>query len=68
MSKKEYLGDGLYARDDGFQIELSAPRAGGDHVVYLDWSVFRELARFAERMWNVDIAIKPKAEGKETKE
>lgn len=37
MTEKEtYLGDGLYASHDGFQIRLRAPRFDGDHVVFLE--------------------------------
>jgi hypothetical protein len=37
MTEREtYLGDGLYASWDGIQIRLRAPRADGDHVVYLE--------------------------------
>ena len=37
MSEREtYLGDGLYASFDGYQIRLRAPRDGGDHVVFLE--------------------------------
>jgi hypothetical protein len=35
-SEETYLGDGLYASFDGFQIRLRAPRPDGDHVVYLE--------------------------------
>jgi hypothetical protein len=31
-----YLGDGLYASFDGYQIRLRAPRDGGDHEVFLE--------------------------------
>ena len=31
-----YLGDGLYARFDGFSFWLRAPRIGGDHYVALE--------------------------------
>lgn len=31
-----YLGDGLYASHDGYQIVLRAPREGGDHWVALE--------------------------------
>lgn len=31
-----YLGDGLYASFDGYQIKLRAPRYGIDHEVYLE--------------------------------
>jgi hypothetical protein len=35
--REEYLGDGLYASFDGYQIRLRAPRGFGvDHEVFLD--------------------------------
>ena len=37
MSQHEtYLGDGLFASWDGWQVKLRAPREGGDHVVFLE--------------------------------
>lgn len=37
MSEREvYIGDGLYASFDGYQIRLRAPRENGDHVVFLE--------------------------------
>lgn len=37
MSQHEtYLGDGLYASFDGWQVKLRAPRENGDHVVFLE--------------------------------
>lgn len=36
MDNETYLGDGLYASFDGWQIKLRAPRENGDHVVYLE--------------------------------
>jgi hypothetical protein len=37
VSEREvYLGDGLYASFDGYQIRLRAPREGGDHEVFLE--------------------------------
>jgi hypothetical protein len=37
MSQHEvYLGDGLYASWDGWQVKLRAPRENGDHVVFLE--------------------------------
>jgi len=38
-----YLGDGLYASFDGYQIRLWAERHGGTHEVFLD---DRTLAQF----------------------
>ena len=37
MSEREtYLGDGLYASFDGWQVKLRAPRENGDDVVFLE--------------------------------
>jgi hypothetical protein len=46
-----YLGDGVYASFDGWQIQLRAPREKGDHVVYLEPGLYRELQRFATACW-----------------
>lgn len=43
---ERYLGDGLYASFDGFQIELRAPRDRDDHRVYLEPAVFAELLQY----------------------
>ena len=52
MSDKEmYLGDGVYASFDGWQICLRAPRENGDHVVYLEPQLFEALLRFARQFW-----------------
>jgi hypothetical protein len=45
-----YLGDGLYARHDGSQIILRAPREGGDHWVGLEPEVFAALLAFHQRV------------------
>jgi hypothetical protein len=37
MSEHEtFLGDGLFASWEGYQVRLRAPRENGDHVVYLE--------------------------------
>ena len=56
MNKETYLGDGLYASFDGFQIILRAPREGGDHFVMLEASVYRALQEFV-----VDLEKKAKS-------
>jgi hypothetical protein len=43
QGREEYLGDGLYASFDGWQVILRAPREGGDHVVALEPEVYRSL-------------------------
>ncbi|MHC6156587.1 hypothetical protein ACVSQB_33025 [Bradyrhizobium elkanii] len=45
-----YLGDGLYASFDGYQIQLRAPRPEGDHVVYLEPAVQVAFVKFIERI------------------
>lgn len=46
-----YLGDGLYARYDGWQIELRAndPNDTDCDTVYLEEQVFDELVKFGQR-------------------
>lgn len=39
MDKETYLGDGLFASFDGWQIKLRAPDGFGDRVVYLEPAV-----------------------------
>lgn len=49
-TKETYLGDGLYASFDGYQIILRAPREGGDHYVALDDHVYQALERFVANL------------------
>lgn len=46
--KECYLGDGLYAKYDGFSIWLRAPRETGDHIVCLEPQVWRALLSFVQ--------------------
>jgi len=48
--RETYLGDGLYASFDGFQIILRAPRAEGDHWVGLEPNVYVALTEFVEEL------------------
>lgn len=43
-----YLGDGLYASFDGYQICLRAPRVEGDHKVYLELPVILAFLKYIE--------------------
>lgn len=36
VTDETYLGDGIYASFDGYQIKLRAPRENGDHEIYMD--------------------------------
>lgn len=51
--KEVYLGDGCYARFDGWSIWLRAPRDNGDHLVALEPDVFEKLQEFAAEAWGV---------------
>lgn len=46
MDDETYLGDGLYASFDGYQISLRAPHLEGDRTVYLEIPVYLALVRF----------------------
>lgn len=50
MSGETYLGDGLYASFDGWQIILRAPRMGVDHMVALEPEVYQQLLLFVGRL------------------
>jgi hypothetical protein len=52
MSEREaYLGDGLYASWDGWQVKLRAPREGGDHEVFIeDGLTLQEFLKFLETL------------------
>lgn len=64
MTKIEtYLGDGLYASFDGYQICLRAPRPVGDHVVFLDPSVVKALLDYLTQLTReAELAKKTKAD------
>ena len=49
--RETYLGDGLYARFDGYSIILRAPREPGvDHWVALEPAVLEAFDRFREEI------------------
>ena len=47
LGQEYYLGDGLYASFDGWQIKLRAPRDDGDHWVALEDTVFAKFLVWA---------------------
>lgn len=47
--KETYLGDGLYASFDGYQLKLRAPREFDDHEVYMEPQVYLAFLRFAKQ-------------------
>lgn len=52
-----YLGDGLYAFDDGDHIVLETLRENGRHFVALDDEVLESFIRFLGRSRALKIAI-----------
>ncbi len=46
-----YIGDGVYASFDGYQIKLSTERDGRDEVIYLDPETYASLVRFAKQFY-----------------
>jgi hypothetical protein len=46
MSGGNYLGDGLYASFDGYQIRLYTERGDGTHEVFLDDRTLAQFERF----------------------
>ena len=50
MSGETYLGDGLYASFNGYQIKLRAPDSAGERVVYMEPEVVREFLAFIEKL------------------
>jgi hypothetical protein len=50
--KETYLGDGLYAGSyDGFELYLRAPRANGEHIVFIEPTMWQDLVAFAHELW-----------------
>ena len=62
MAQETYLGDGLYASFDGWQIKLRAPRLDGEHVVYLEPELYRALTQFATSCWEVKQIVEDRQE------
>lgn len=54
---RTYLGDGLYAQDDGFNINLIAPREIGDHYVCMEPDVLQQFFKFVEKARNLKITV-----------
>lgn len=52
---KTYLGDGLYAHDEGFQIGLTTPQG---NEVYLDDQTLTAFLAFVAKVKKVKIEIK----------
>jgi len=49
--QETYLGDGLYAKFDGYHIVLRAPREEEDHWVALEPNVFENLLEYRKKLY-----------------
>lgn len=48
----DYIGDGVYVEDHGFQIRLWTERDGGVvHEIYLEPQAVQDLMAFVKRIW-----------------
>ncbi len=52
MNEETYIGDGVYASFDGYQIWLRTERDGMTHRIALELPVYYELAAYAEKIIN----------------
>lgn len=59
--KEQYLGDGVYAHFDGYQIWLRVHRDGRNEQIALEPTVFDALLHFSKSFW----AVKERFEGRE---
>ncbi len=51
MTERTYLGDGLYAEFDGYQIKLAASNGIADHdTVYLEPGVLKAFLNYIENL------------------
>ena len=49
--RKEYIGDGLFVRFDGYHFILSTERENGENWVGLEPPVFNELLKYRENLY-----------------
>ncbi len=53
-TKSTYLGDSVYATDEGMHIRLTTDshiEADAGNVIYIDSEVLTKLVKFAESLW-----------------
>lgn len=48
-----YLGDGAYAKFDGYMIGISLGSHEREPVVWLEPDVFWQLLQYANKFWNI---------------
>lgn len=50
LNEETYLGDGVYARFDGYQVWLRTPRENGDHEIALEPAVYEALTNYVRNL------------------
>lgn len=50
LDEETYLGDGVYARFDGYQVWLRTPRENGDHEIALEPKVYEALTNYVRNL------------------
>lgn len=55
--EKVYLGDGVYADEDGGMIKLTTARGDGEVYIYLEPEVFAKLVAYARQVWPPETAL-----------
>lgn len=58
MDGETYIGDGVYASYDGYQIRLRCAAPSQPNIIYLDGSVYASLLRFVEKINESETAIR----------
>lgn len=58
MNAETYLGDGLYASFDGYQVKLRAPRNPVDHEVYLEPRTLESFLAYCLKIGMISPATK----------
>jgi hypothetical protein len=58
MSEQTYLGDGVYASFDGYQIRLATTRDNGIHEIYLEPDTAMSLLDYMRKCWLMKIVVK----------
>jgi hypothetical protein len=54
QNEMTYLGDGVYAKFDGYQIVLHVnDKDNPSDVVYLEYNVFKSLVGYGNRIWEI---------------
>jgi hypothetical protein len=61
--EKVYIGDGVFASNDGMHVILETERENGINIIYLDDVVLDQLFRYIERIHGVEITMKEKSKG-----